>query len=101
MKKTTQNSRPKSNNILSPHPYKTADDAYRAMMRGVENEILMGNNLDSNCRSESDGNVMVPTNQSILVSGESGAGKTVTVKIILNYFAMLSKKVGHDALRFI
>jgi myosin-5 len=33
-----------------------------------------------------------PCNQSILVSGESGAGKTVTTKIVLNYFAMLSKK---------
>lgn len=28
---------------LPPHPYKTADDAYRAMMRGLENRILMGN----------------------------------------------------------
>jgi myosin heavy subunit len=37
---------------------------------------------------------VVPTNQSILVSGESGAGKTVTTKIVLNYFAMLSKKVS-------
>lgn len=37
---------------------------------------------------------VLPTNQSILVSGESGAGKTVTTKIVLNYFAMLSKKVS-------
>jgi myosin-5 len=36
---------------------------------------------------------LIPTNQSILVSGESGAGKTVTTKIVLNYFAMLSKQV--------
>jgi tRNA A37 threonylcarbamoyladenosine biosynthesis protein TsaE len=40
------------------------------------------------------GSNVVPTNQSILVSGESGAGKTVTTKIVLNYFAMLSKKVS-------
>eukprot|EP00804_Cyclotella_cryptica_P021599 CCRYP_005870-RJ/>CCRYP_005870-RJ protein AED:0.41 eAED:0.41 QI:0/0.33/0.3/1/0.33/0.3/10/0/924 len=55
------------NGKLPPHVYQTADDAYRAMMR--------------------------PTNQSILVSGESGAGKTVTTKIVLNYFAMLSRKL--------
>ena len=36
---------------------------------------------------------IVPTNQSILVSGESGAGETVTTKIVLNYFAMLSKQI--------
>eukprot|EP00804_Cyclotella_cryptica_P021603 CCRYP_005870-RL/>CCRYP_005870-RL protein AED:0.43 eAED:0.43 QI:0/0.25/0/1/0.25/0.2/5/0/665 len=60
------------NGKLPPHVYQTADDAYRAMK---ESEFEM------------------PTNQSILVSGESGAGKTVTTKIVLNYFAMLSRKL--------
>jgi myosin-5 len=63
---------------LPPHAYQSADDAYRAMMRGMENNVLMNGEK-------------MPTNQSILVSGESGAGKTVTTKIVLNYFAMLSK----------
>eukprot|EP00934_Nitzschia_sp_Nitz4_P002613 Nitzschia sp. Nitz4//scaffold49_size126201//105987//112119//NITZ4_003659-RA/size126201-augustus-gene-0.4-mRNA-1//1//CDS//3329553200//2603//frame0 len=64
---------------LPPHVYQTADDAYRQMLRGLENSALMANSAHS------------PTNQSILVSGESGAGKTVTTKIVLNYLAMLSK----------
>jgi myosin-5 len=68
---------------LPPHVYQTADDAYRQMLRGLENNTL----VKSTQISEGS-----PTNQSILVSGESGAGKTVTTKIVLNYFAMLSKK---------
>ena len=36
------------------------------------------------------------TNQSILVSRESGAGKTVTTKVVLHYFAMLSKQIAQE-----
>lgn len=85
---------------LPPHPYQTADDAYRAMMRGIENTRLMGgaNRPSPGRRSASNmlaaGAGDAPTDQSILVSGESGAGKTVTTKIVLNYFAMLSKKIS-------
>jgi myosin V len=78
-----------ANKRLPPHVYQTADDAYRAMMRGLENRALMS-------KQNGDNRMLPPqpgshTNQSILVSGESGAGKTVTTKIVLNYFAMLSK----------
>ena len=88
---------------LPPHPYQTADDAYRAMMRGIENSLLMGGggNRSSPGLSRSNSRMLAagtaadaPTDQSILVSGESGAGKTVTTKIVLNYFAMLSKKIS-------
>lgn len=68
---------------LPPHAYQIADDAYRAMMRGMENQALAGGSART---------VGLQPNQSILVSGESGAGKTVTTKIVLNYFAMLSKR---------
>jgi myosin-5 len=81
---------------LPPHAYQTADDAYRAMIRGLENTALMGNRRPPARRtdpaSSSSPDFETPANQSILVSGESGAGKTVTTKIVLNYFAMLSKK---------
>jgi len=52
---------------LPPHVYKLADDAYRSMR-------------DFNGK-----------NQSILVSGESGAGKTETTKIALNYLSLVSQ----------
>lgn len=80
---------------LPPHVYQTADDAYRAMMRGLENKALMGKPKRELHRGQSQLEALQfgsPTNQSILVSGESGAGKTVTTKIVLNYFAMLSKQ---------
>jgi myosin-5 len=58
---------------LPPHAYKIADDAFRCMMRQLEDASSF-------------------PNQSILVSGESGAGKTVTTKIIMSYLAMLSRR---------
>jgi myosin-5 len=86
---------PASSQRLPPHVYQTADDAYRAMIRGLENKALINKPKREMRRGESQIEVLQfgsPTNQSILVSGESGAGKTVTTKIVLNYFAMLSKK---------
>ena len=97
------------NKRLPPHVYLTVDDAYRAMMRGIESNLAGGgkssggiggiggankNKINSSNKSKSNNkndDEDTPTNQSILVSGESGAGKTVTTKIVLNYFAMLSK----------
>ena len=75
---------------LPPHVYSTADDAYRAMMKGIEIGTAPTANARKKTKRDTDENE-TPINQSILVSGESGAGKTVTTKIVLNYFAMLSK----------
>ena len=85
---------PQQHRRLPPHVYQAADDAYRAMMRGMENSDLVKN---PKSMRRGDSAIAVtqresPTDQSILVSGESGAGKTVTTKIVLNYFAMLSKR---------
>jgi hypothetical protein len=37
----------KQNEQLPPHAYKTADEAYRAMMRGLETEVVMGSGKGS------------------------------------------------------
>jgi myosin-5 len=86
---------------LPPHVYKTADDAYRSMKRGLENSLLMQkSSYSSSTKTKQNIGAIIststfsPSDQSILVSGESGAGKTVTTKIVLNYFAMLSKQIG-------
>ncbi|GAX27212.1 hypothetical protein FisN_13Lh232 [Fistulifera solaris] len=57
---------------LAPHIYGIADASYRDMLRALEDST--------------------PANQSILVSGESGAGKTVTTKFVMKYLAALSQR---------
>ncbi|XP_042384069.1 protein OPAQUE1-like [Zingiber officinale] len=56
---------------LSPHVYAVADASYRAMMR-------------EKC------------SQSILVSGESGAGKTETTKLIMQYLTHVGGRAAMD-----
>ncbi|CAO3694231.1 unnamed protein product [Umbelopsis ramanniana] len=56
---------------LEPHLFAIAEDAYRCMIREK-------------------------TNQTIVVSGESGAGKTVSAKYIMRYFATADDKESND-----
>jgi myosin-5 len=63
---------------LPPHVYAIADASFRNMMRTLEDA------LDTNDQTNA--------NQSILVSGESGAGKTVTTKFVMKYLAALSQR---------
>ena len=54
---------------LDPHPYAVADGAFRQMVKGVQRK-----------KGRASATTFANANQSILISGESGAGKTETTK---------------------
>jgi myosin V len=64
-------------NIMKPHVFKVADGAYRNMTRCI---------FETKTKPD----------QSILVSGESGAGKTETTKFIMRYLADITKHSVQD-----
>ncbi|CAB9504288.1 Myosin type-2 heavy chain [Seminavis robusta] len=68
---------------LPPHVYAVADATFRGMMRKLEMATAANQSQEQ-----------FDCNQSILVSGESGAGKTVTMKFAMKYLAALSQRLA-------
>lgn len=71
---------------LMPHIYATSAAAFR----GLYNPVASSSELTSVDIAK------LRRNQSVIVSGESGAGKTESVKLLMDHIANMSQRANDD-----
>lgn len=103
-----------SSSSLPPHVFAVADRTFRTMMTRLhppDTDTVLSNNSSNSTSTPTKSISTMPksspsmmqqqshqdknapkVNQSLLVSGESGAGKTVTTKLLMSYLAKLSEQ---------